>query len=116
MKNATEVLSKLASLVQSHIATASGPERFVDATASAAGLLVTAQDENGVRTQYRVSVERIDEPQLPTAAATEETATPCQSAEPVQDEQPAEADPPTGKDSQPCEGTEEPETPATGAE
>jgi len=114
MKKAVDVTRKLASLVQSSIATSAGGERFVDASSSDAGLIVTAQALDGTRRQFRVKVEPVEEPKLPVsdpgqtvAECADDEATPAQEASSPQEEAADQAAPPTGTDSEPCEGSAE---------
>lgn len=61
MKTTCEVLKKVGQLVQSHIATATGQERFIAAESGDSGLIVTAQGEDGIRRQFRLEVSEVDE-------------------------------------------------------
>lgn len=96
MKSQCEVLKKISQLIQSHIATATGQERFVAAECGGDGIIVTAQDDSGIRRQFKLTAEELtNEP--PTAMCGQ---APANTDDQCTGEESAEASPPEAEASQ----------------
>ena len=83
MKTTCDVLKKLGQLAQSNIASTSGNDvdPFIAAECNDQGLLVTAIDEDGLRHQFRISAESVNEPEACTESPTADaTAAPAADA------------------------------------